>query len=285
LHCEQGYGDTIQFCRFVSLLAARDARVILEVPRALAGLLESLPGLTQLVVHGETLPPFDYYCPLLSLPLALKTTLADVPSKVPYLTPSENKRQLWRARLGAAGDRALRVGLVWSGGLRARRPELWAVNERRNVPLAHFEGFGRPDVEFHSLQAGDAAKSDLAACMARGWRGPVVQDSTAHMVDFADTAALIEQLDLVISVDTSTAHLAGALGKPVWILNRFDTCWRWMLDREDSPWYPTARIYRQPRPGDWRDVLERVRVDLWDWADTRTGAVTRAPATKRFDEA
>lgn len=271
LYCEQGYGDTIQFCRYVALLAARGARVILEVPRALFGLLRSLDGLAQLVVHGESLPAFDCYSPLLSLPFALKTTFADVPSAVPYLAPSEDKRRVWRERFGntSAGDRPLRVGLVWSGGLRPQRPELWSVNERRNVALALFESFGRPDLEFHSLQLGDPARGALADVKARGWRGPAIADFTAEIEDFGDTAALIEQLDLVISVDTATAHLAGALGKPVWILNRYDTCWRWMLDREDSPWYPTARLYRQPRPGDWQDVLDRVRADLWCWADAR----------------
>jgi tetratricopeptide (TPR) repeat protein len=275
LHCEQGYGDTLQFCRYVALLAARGAQVILEVPRALFGLLHSLDGLAALVVHGESLPPFDCYSPLLSLPYALRTTLADVPADVPYLAPSEAKRRLWRERVGdkGAGDGHLRVGLVWSGGLRPERPELWSVNERRNVPLAAFEGLGRPDVEFYSLQLGEPARGELTELMARGWRGQPIEDPTALIEDFADTAALIEQLDLVISVDTSTAHLAGALGVPVWILNRFDTCWRWMLGREDSPWYPTARIYRQRQPGDWQEVLYRVRRDLWHWADTRADRV------------
>jgi tetratricopeptide (TPR) repeat protein len=271
LYCEQGYGDTLQFCRYASLLAARGARVILEVPRALFGLLESLNGVAQLIVHGERLPPFDCHSPLMSLPFAFKTTLADVPSGVPYLAPSEDKSRLWRERIGdkSTDERPMRVGLAWSGGHRPEQPELWAVNERRNVALGAFEAFGRPDIEFYSLQLGDQARGELAALTARGWWGPPLVDFTAQIEDFADTAALVQQLDLVISVDTSTAHLAGALGKPVWILNRFDTCWRWMLEREDSPWYPTARIYRQRRPGDWPEVLDRVRGDLWRWADTR----------------
>lgn len=270
VYCEQGYGDTLQFCRYVPLLVARGARVILEVPRALFGLLESLNGVAQLIVHGERLPPFDCHCPLMSLPYAFKTILADIPSGVPYLAPSEDKRRRWRERIGdkSTHGRPMRVGLAWSGGHRPEQPELWAVNERRNIPLVAFEAFGRPDIEFYSLQLGDQARGELAALTARGWRGSPLADFTAQIEDFADTAALVEQLDLVISVDTSTAHLAGALGKPVWILNRYDTCWRWMLDREDSPWYPTARLYRQRRPGDWPEVLDRVRGDLWRWADT-----------------
>lgn len=271
LYCEQGYGDTLQFCRYVTLLAARGVQVILEVPRVLFGLLESLKGVAQLVVHGEPLPPFDCHIPLMSLPFAFKTTLDDIPSSVSYLASSESRRRLWRERIGddRADCRPMRVGLAWSGGHRPEQPELWAVNERRNVPLAAFDDFGHPGIEFYSLQLGDQARGELAALAARGWRGPSPVDFTSQIQDFADTAALIVQLDLVISVDTSTAHLAGALGKPVWILNRFDTCWRWMLDREDTPWYPTARIYRQRRPGDWPEVLQRVRADLWRWADTR----------------
>ena len=156
----------------------------------------------------------------------------------------------------------MRVGLVWSGGFRPDQPEVWAVNRRRNITLAMLEPLRHAAVEFYSLQKGQPAEAELADLVARGWRGPAIIDHTDRLRDFADTAALIEQLDLVISVDTSTAHLAGALGKPVWILNRFDTCWRWMLDRDDTPWYPTARLYRQTRPGDWGTVVDRVVNDL-----------------------
>jgi tetratricopeptide (TPR) repeat protein len=271
VYSEQGYGDTLQFCRYVPLLAARGARVILEVPRPLFRLLESLNGVALLTVHGERSPPFDCHGPLMSLPFAFKTTLVDVPSGVPYLAPGKDQGRVWRERFGdkRTDDRPLRVGLAWSGGHRPEQPELWAVNERRNVPLAAFEAFGHPDIEFYSLQVGDRARGELAALTAARWRGPAVVDFTGQIEDFADTAALVAQLDLVISVDTSTVHLAGAMGTPVWILNRFDTCWRWMLDREDSPWYPTARIYRQRSPGAWPEVLDSVRGDLWHWADTR----------------
>jgi hypothetical protein len=260
LQSEQGYGDTIQFCRYAPLVAALGARVMLEVPKALLGLLQSLEGVAQLMVHGEPLPPFDCYCPLLSLPLAMNTLLSDVPARVPYLKPSEAHSRRWQNRLG--DRRGPRVGLVWSGGFRPGRPELWSVNDRRNIPLAKFAALKHPGIEYYSLQKGQPAESELEELAAHDWDGPHIKDFTSEIDDFADAAGLIEQLDLVISVDTATAHLAGALGKPVWILNRYDTCWRWLLDRDDSPWYPTVRLYRQERPGDWESVLRRVSSDL-----------------------
>jgi hypothetical protein len=151
---------------------------------------------------------------------------------------------------------------VWSGGFRPGQPELWSVNERRNVPVTKLKTLQHAGIEYYSLQKGESAASEPGELAAQGWNGPKLTDFTQEIRDFSDTAALIEQLDLVISVDTSTAHLAGALAKPVWILNRFDTCWRWLRDRSDSPWYPTARLYRQPRAGDWDTVLRQVRADL-----------------------
>jgi tetratricopeptide (TPR) repeat protein len=260
LHAEQGYGDTIQFCRYATLLAERGAQVILEVQSALASLAASVAGVSSVTSHGQPPPPFDYYSPLLSLPLAMQTRLEDIPATVPYLAPSEAHRRRWRELLG--GRRTPRVGLVWSGGCRPGRPELWSMNTRRNVPLRQLHVLDVPGVEFYSLQKGQAAEAELAELEAGQWDGPRIMDMTHELHDFADTAALIEQLDLVISVDTATAHLAGALGKPVWILNRFDACWRWLRERSDSPWYPTARLYRQERPGEWDGVLERVKKDL-----------------------
>jgi tetratricopeptide (TPR) repeat protein len=261
LHSEQGLGDTIQFCRYSKLVAGLGARVILEVPRALANLLASLQGVAALVIRGEPLPLFDYYCPLMSLPLAFKTTLAGVPAEVPYLRADEGRKRYWSGRLGKRTD-LLRVGLVWSGGFRPNQPELWSVNQRRNIPLAKLAELKQPGIEFYSLQKGRPAEAELSDLVAKHWNGPDLVNHTSDLFDFADTAALIEQLDLVITVDTSMAHLAGALGKPVWILNRFDTCWRWLLDRTDSPWYPTARLYRQQRPGEWEGVVDVIRRDL-----------------------
>jgi ADP-heptose:LPS heptosyltransferase len=165
----------------------------------------------------------------------------------------------------------MRVGLVWAGGFRPNQPELWAVNERRNIPLRQLAELKHPEVEYYSLQKGEPAEGELAQLKAQNWSGPTLIDHVSELHDFEETAALVEQLDLVISVDTSAAHLAGALGKPVWLLNRFDTCWRWLLDRSDSPWYPTLRLYRQERPGDWRGVVQRIRQDLVEVVRRGTG--------------
>jgi tetratricopeptide (TPR) repeat protein len=276
VYCEQGFGDTLQFCRYLPHVARLGARVVVEVPRALRRLLESMSGVTQWVTSGEALPPFDYYCPMLSLPLAFKTTLATIPAAIPYLQAGAEQSRYWKGKLGERTR--TRVGLVWSGGLRPDQPELCSVNNRRNIPLALLAPLRHSGVEFYSLQKGQPAEDDLALLTAQGWQGPALIDHTRELRDFADTAALIEQLDLVISVDTSTAHLAGALGKPVWILNRFDTCWRWLLDRSDSPWYPTVRLYRQQRAGDWGDVVDRVRRDLERFAKRPAGSEAQSPS-------
>jgi hypothetical protein len=185
------------------------------------------------------------------------TTIESIPADIPYLQADAEKITFWHKHLGS--KRNLRVGLAWSGGFRPNQPELWSTNERRNIPLAALAPLNVTGATFYSLQKGDDAIAQLRILERDGWSGPAIIDHTAAIDDFADTAALIENLDLVITVDTSVAHLAGALGKPVWILNRFDTCWRWMLDRSDSPWYPTATIFRQPRPGDWISVVNNVR--------------------------
>jgi hypothetical protein len=171
-----------------------------------------------------------------------------------------DKVAFWSERLGE--KKRPRVGLVWSGGFRPDRPDLWTVNQRRNIALAKLAALKNLPVEFYSLQKGQPAESDLGRLVAQGWDGPPIIDYTDQLHDFTDTAALIENLDLVITVDTSTAHLAGALGKPVWILNRFDTCWRWLTHRTNSPWYPSLRLYRQPTTGDWDTVVDMVRKDL-----------------------
>jgi hypothetical protein len=154
------------------------------------------------------------------------------------------------------------VGLAWSGGFRPNQPEFWFISSRRNIPLAKLAVLKHSDIEFYSLQKGEPAESELAELIRRNWGGPHIADFTSQLNDFSDTAALVENLDLVITVDTSIAHLAGALGKPVWILNRFDTCWRWLLDRNDSPWYPTVKLYRQEKAGHWDDVVQRIKMDL-----------------------
>jgi tetratricopeptide (TPR) repeat protein len=260
LYAERGLGDTIQFCRYVSLVAERGATVILEVQPPLKDLLSSLPGAAQVLGRGDALPAFDCHCSLLSLPLAFETMPATIPSQIPYVRANPARSVEWRERLGPRTR--LRVGLVWSGGFRPGEPEQWSVNERRNIPLSKLAALNAPQIEFFSLQKGPDAEGELKDAIARSWNGPEISDWSALLADFSDTAAMIEHLDLVISVDTSTLHLAGAMGKPVWLLNRFDTCWRWLLERADSPWYPTLRIYRQASAGDWDGVVQRVKRDL-----------------------
>jgi tetratricopeptide (TPR) repeat protein len=259
VHCEQGLGDTIQFVRYVELVKQRGIEVTLVVQRALERLIShSLP--VDVLALDEPRPPFERHCPLLSLPLIFGTTLETIPNAVPYLKAEPSKVSYWREKLGEKCKP--RVGLVWSGGFRPDQPEVWNVNARRNIPLETISRLNSADFDFYSLQKGDPAESELRSAKDKYWSGENFFNHVAELEDFSDTAALIENLDLVISVDTSTAHLAGALGKPVWILNRFDTCWRWLLERSDTPWYPSARLYRQATAGDWSSVIEDVRRDL-----------------------
>lgn len=255
LHAEQGYGDTLQFCRYAPLLARR-ARVVLEVPPPLRRLLSTLSGELRIVGEGEALPGFDLHCPLLSLPLAFGTTLATIPGQTPYLRADPAQVAAWRARLSPLDG--LKVGLVWAGESGRAVPEAAARDRRRSIALARLAPLAAvPGVQFVSLQKGDAA-----AQAATPPPGMVLHDWTDELGDFADTAALVAALDLVISVDTAAAHLAGALGRPVWVLNRFDACWRWLRDRADSPWYPSARLFRQPAPGAWQKVIGKLAAAL-----------------------
>ncbi|MDR3536816.1 MAG: tetratricopeptide repeat-containing glycosyltransferase family protein [Acetobacteraceae bacterium] len=254
LHAEQGFGDTLQFCRYASLLAAAGARVLLEAPPALCRLLASLDGVAQVIPAGETLPPFDLHCPLMSLPFGFGTTLETIPNASPYLHADPAQAASWRQALAALPGR--RIGLVWGGSSRSGQPHAVAVDRRRSMPLAALAPLaGIAGCSFVSLQLGPPAAQPPPA-------GLVLHDPTTGLGDFADTAALIEALDLVISVDTAVAHLAAALGRPVWLLNRFDTCWRWLLGRDDSRWYPTLRQFRQPTAGDWTTPVARIAQDL-----------------------
>lgn len=259
---EQGLGDTIQFCRYAKLAEARGAKVILSVQQSLVALLKQISPTIEIINEDEVPNNFDYHCPLLSLPLAFGTTLETIPANIPYLKADLEKSLFWKEKL--AEKNKLKVGLVWSGGFRPDLPERWAVNSRRNIPLAKLAVLKHPNIDFYSLQKGQPANSELAELMRDNWGGPHIINFTSLLNDFSDTAALIENLDLVISVDTSTAHLAGALGKPVWIFNRFDTCWRWFFDRANSPWYPTVRLYRQEKAGDWNNVVQCVKNDLFN---------------------
>ena len=252
LHAEQGLGDTIQFCRYVPLAAAR-ARVVLEVPAPLTRLLATLPGVETIVTQGEPLPDFDFHCPLLSLPHRFGTTLETVPAAIPYLSAEPAGVARWRDRLAPLPGR--RVGLCWAGNPRAHDLGAHAIDRRRSITLTSLAPLAALlNVSFVSLQKHPPVADAPPMLPLYDW--------TAELHDFADTAALVAALDLVISVDTAVAHLAGALGRPVWILNRFDTCWRWLTDRLDSAWYPTARLFRQARPGDWDSVVNDLATTL-----------------------
>ncbi|PKU21821.1 tetratricopeptide repeat protein [Telmatospirillum siberiense] len=259
IHAEQGFGDSIQFCRYIPRLADRGLRVILSVPQELRRLLSGLPGIEQLLEEGDALPPFDLHCPMMSLPLAFSSTLADIPSRVPYLSAADRSVDAWRRRL--PDDGRCRVGLAWAGNSRSHMADLAALDRRRSLPAERLTILGdRPDVTAYSLQKTEPLPPP----------GSPVVDHMGSIDDFAEAAALIANLDLVISVDTAVAHLAGALGKPIWLLNRFDNCWRWLQGRDDSPWYPTLRQFRQPRPGDWEAVLAAVSQALTEQAPSLT---------------
>lgn len=253
IHAEQGFGDTLQFCRYVSLAVARGFQAVLEVPRPLVRLIQSLPGVAQVVPGGGLLPPFDLHCPMLSLPLALGTTLQSIPGADAYLHPEPAAVDAWHRRLAELGQPRLRVGLVWAGNPRSHLPAAAAVDRRRSIAPEKLAALFQIDgIQFFSLQKdGPVAPGHL----------PII-DVMNEMTDFADTAALIANLDLIIAVDTSVAHLAGALGRPVWLLDRFDPCWRWFTNRRDSPWYPGLRLYRQAHPGEWDAVVAEVAHDL-----------------------
>ncbi len=250
VHAEEGLGDTLQFCRFAPLLAGR-GRIVLSVQQSLVRLLAALPGIDQVVAETESpATACDMYLPLLSAPRVLGTVLETIPASVPYLHADPRAVAAWRRLSGSLPG--LKVGLVWAGNPK------FPSDRRRSLSLAHLVPLASvPGVRFVSLQKGESASQ---AQTVPEWTA--MEDWTDAFADFADTAALVEALDLVIGVDTSLVHLAGALGKPVWLLNRFDTDWRWLLDRNDSPWYPTLRQFRQPRAGDWETVVQNVREAL-----------------------
>jgi len=247
IHAEGGFGDTLHFVRFVPLVVQRGGRVIFGCPKELLRLLQGLGGIEQLVPSGQAVPEFDVQCPAASLPRALNITWANLPAHVPYLRADTVKVESWRRRL-LVGEGRLKIGLVWAG-----RPD-FANDQNRSMPLSRLAPLGGvPGTWFCSLQKGAAGQQALA-----GPPGLELTDWTGELDDFADSAALIANLDLVVTVDTAVAHLAGALAKPVWVLLPFVPDWRWMLQREDSPWYPTMRLFRQRRPDDWDAVIDRV---------------------------
>jgi len=249
LHAEQGFGDTIQFIRYLPMVIERGGKVLVVAQRELVPLLRCIGGVEQWLSEGDRLPEFDVHCPMLSLPGRFQTKPADIPAMVPYLTCEATCAERWRGRLRKYPRP--RIGLAWTGS--PINPE----NPTRSFPLAAMAPLGEATSgSFFSLQKGAAAAQSAAAPM------PLV-DWTDDLHDFADTAALMESLDLVITTDTSVAHLAGALGRPLWVLLKYVPDWRWFIDRSDSPWYPTAKLFRQPRRGDWsapmRQAAEALR--------------------------
>jgi Flp pilus assembly protein TadD len=241
---EQGLGDAIHFVRYVPQVAAKGAKVILECQRSLAGLFGKVPGIDRLIVEGDPLPPFDFQCALPSLPRAFQTDLSTIPANIPYLFADAEAIDRWRQRI-VPSENQKQIGIVWAGNATNRN------DRNRSIPLEKWEPILHAgNARFHSLQ------------IAPPPAGLPICDWSAHLTDFSETAGLIANLDLVISVDTSVAHLVGAMGKPVWLMIPFPPDWRWMLNRTDSPWYPTIRLFRQERAGDWEPIIRDVAKSL-----------------------
>lgn len=269
LYCEQGLGDAIQFSRYVPDITRLGGRVVLEVQPPLVPLLATLPEVDAIVAKSGVPPITDYHVPLMSLPHILGTTLDTIPAPIPYLVPDTSKEAAWRRIL--ADDTLYRVGLVWRGS--ATNP----MDQERSCPLDCFAPLlAIPGISFYSLQVG-AGTEEMTTLADNS----ALKDLTGQLTDFSDTAAMIANLDLVVTVDTAVAHLAGAMGRPVWVLLARTPDWRWMLDRDDSPWYPTMRLFRQPGPGDWKSVIEKVSRFLKEQLSRHNDATTD---TKESDE-
>lgn len=251
LHPEQGFGDAIQFIRYIPLLTSLGGKIVAEVKPALRRLFAQIPGIERVIAQGEPLPHFDVHCPLLSLPFHFGTTLDNLPAEAPYLSADPQSAELWRQRIPDTHG-ALKVGLVWAGSPGHKN------DRNRSIGLDQFNVLGDiPDLAFFSLQKGPGANQ-----VGQPVVNIHVHDLMEYVEDFADTAALIGQLDLVLCVDTAVAHLAGAMGKPTWVLLPFAPDWRWLQERTDSPWYPSMRLFRQRKNGNWGEVLLRVREAL-----------------------
>jgi Flp pilus assembly protein TadD len=241
---EQGFGDSLQFLRYIPMLAARGAEILVRMPPPLVRLAAGVAGVAQVLSDDSVPPGLDFFSPMMSLALCFGTTLESIPAAIPYLHPPEAARQRWQAAF--AGMKQPRIGLVWAGSPRG------GLDRRRSLPFETLRPLFDLPACFVSLQVGEAAAQ---------WAPPPgveVSNPVEHLNDFAETAALIAALDLVITVDTSVAHVAGAIGTPVWVLSRFSSCWRWLMQRNDSPWYPDLVLFRQSRPGDWPELVQRL---------------------------
>ncbi len=261
LHTEQGLGDAIQFIRFAASVRDRGGRVLVECPKGLVPLLGSCPGIAGLVARGEEAPPFDVHAPLLGLPRLLGTTLANLPRAVPYLSADPAAVARWGEEL--ALDRSWKVGIAWQGNPRFK------ADRHRSIPLARFAPLAAvPGVRLYGLQKGPGTEqiAPASATVPLVDLGARLDEAGAT---FADTSAVMRHLDLIVTSDTSIAHLAGALGVPVWVALGASADWRWLLGREDCPWYPTMRLFRQSRPGDWAEVLARIADEVRRMAPRR----------------
>jgi len=250
VHSEQGLGDILQFVRYLPMVKARGGTVIFETIKPMMRLFKDLAGVDELVEvsQREQADRNDFYIPLLSLPGIFQSSPETIPNRIPYLKADKSMVDRWKARLA---DTGFRVGLVWAGTI---------TDPRRSIPLARFRQISRvSEVRLYGLQKGISAEQIEVEGVPEGME---ITNFGQEFADFADTAAAIDNLDLIISIDTSVAHLAGAMGKPVWLLLPFAPDWRWLIDREDSPWYPTMRLYRQQRPGDWDAVFKKISIDL-----------------------
>jgi cytochrome c-type biogenesis protein CcmH/NrfG len=258
LHAAQGFGDSIQCIRYLPLVRERGARIIIECYSELERLFEPIAGECQLVVRGQPLPAFDLHCPMESLPRAFRTNLTNIPQSVPYLHADAEEAGKWHRRLADVGG-DVKVGLAWGGN------PIHKNDRNRSMKLVNLAPLGQAaGVKFFSLQKGAPAAEAKSPPP-----GLELVDWTEELGDLADTAALIANLDLVIAVDTVVVHLAGAMGKPVWTLLPFIPAWRWLLGRQDSPWYPTMRLFRQERRGDWDGVVRQAAEALADWTHGR----------------
>jgi tetratricopeptide (TPR) repeat protein len=258
VYYEQGFGDFLQFCRYLPMLDRMGAKIWLEIPKPLQSIALSLDCKIKLVESVED--GFDYHCPIMSLPLAFKTSIKNIPVQKKYLHADTEKIIEWEKKLGS--KKRFRIGVVWQGGTRKNDPRSWSVNNRKNININLLKELFIQDIDIFSLQKGAGAEKELEI-FKRENAHLTIQDYTDMLLDFSDTAALIENLDLVITVDTAVAHLSAALGKETWILNRFDACWRWFSDhRTSSPWYPSVRIFTQKEPGKWEGVMSEVVIEL-----------------------
>jgi len=250
LYSDQGYGDTIQYVRYAPTIQAQGARVIAQVPKALGPIMARLEGVDELVPEDQGPATFDFHCPWASLPSAFRAGVTAIPSNVPYLRADERDAEIWAARLGAR--RKLRVGLAWSGSRSHRQ------DRHRSTPLREFLGLGIAGFDITSLQP-DIRDEDFPYVDQIG-----IRHFGSQIESFADTAALISLMDVVVAVDTAVAHLAGAMGANVWVLLPVVPDWRWLLNRSDSPWYPTARLFRQTQRGSWKrpisEICEKLRL-------------------------